>query len=129
MLFQYYKLSQGNRNWTVVQGNWTSLFALTSSLTEFKYSLNVNHRLQKFRTWLTKKSRSKSSRRTTKIKNVNRWKTKITYTYTIARKCLGFYLTLNSLKSPIWTCSTFVKNLANISHFCRMCHFHQNRHS
>ena len=34
-----------------------------------------------------------------------------------------------SSKSPIWTCSTFVKTLANIHHFCRMCHFHQNRHS
>ena len=34
-----------------------------------------------------------------------------------------------SSKSPIWTCSTFVKTSANIRHFCRMCHFHQNRHS
>ena len=34
-----------------------------------------------------------------------------------------------SSKSPISTCSTFVKTLANIRHFCRMCHFHQNHHS
>ena len=35
----------------------------------------------------------------------------------------------NSSTSPIPTCSTFVKTLANNRHFCRMCHFQQNCHS